>query len=211
MKHRLPVDRYTATFFSDVLTANRHMAHQQSRYSPEQVRAILEKALSRGAGHDPTGVTYDELLETARELDIDEKILEEAISDYEETYLLEDARTRWKQRRKGKFFEHFRAYLIVNAVLAAIDFVTSGGTWFFWPLFGWGIGLAFDAAEAFYPKDRDVERGAQRLLQKEQKERRKQERKDQWQNLAEGICKQFTVDGRKRIIIEKGDRRIKIG
>ncbi|MCB0711556.1 MAG: 2TM domain-containing protein [Ignavibacteriae bacterium] len=188
------------------------MSSKQPHYSPEQVQAILERALSRNTGGDPTNITHDELLETARELDIDQKALEEAITDYEQTYLLEDARKRWKIRRKAKFFEHFRAYLIVNAVLAAIDLVTSGGTWFFWPLFGWGIGLAFDAAEAFYPKDRDVERGAIRMVQKEQKERQKQERKQQWHNLANGIRKQFTVENKQgKIIIEKGDRRIEIG
>ena len=189
------------------------MNNRQSQYSPEQVKAILEHALDRNKNsHDPTSITYDELLETAHELDIDEGALAEAINHYEENYALEDARNRWKQRRKRKFFEHFRAYLIVNAALAAIDLVTSGGVWFFWPLFGWGIGVAFDAAEAFYPKERDVERGARRLLQREQKERRKQEQKQKWSNIADGIRQQFTVDShRGKIVIEKGDRRIEIG
>ncbi|MGE3799542.1 MAG: 2TM domain-containing protein [Candidatus Kapaibacterium sp.] len=185
---------------------------KQPHYSPEQVQAILERALSRNKGSDPTNITYDELLETAQELDIDQKVLEEAISDYEQTYLLEDARKRWKTLRKAKFFKHFRTYLIVNAIFAAIDLVIFGGTMFFWLLFTWGIGLGFDAAEAFYPKERDVERGAIRMVQKEQKERLKQERKQQWHNLADGIRKQFTVENKQgKIIIEKGDRRIEIG
>ena len=188
------------------------MADEQAHYSPEQVRAILERALQRNGGGDPTSITYNELLETAHELDIDQKALEEAIIEYEETYALQDACERWKKRRKEKFFEHFRSYLIVNAVLFAIDLVTSGGTWFFWPLFGWGIGLAFDAAEAFYPKEKDVERGVRRLLKKEQKERRKRERKESWHSLANSLRKQLSVENKRgKIVIEKGDRRIKIG
>lgn len=190
------------------------MANKQTQFSPEEVQAILERALQRSSGNDPTNITYDELLDTADELDIDKNALEAAITEYEETYALQDARERWKKRRKGKFFEHLRAYMIVNTALAIIDFIVSGGalTWVHWPVLGWGIGIAFDAAEAFYPKDKDVERGARRLLQKEQKERRKIERKETWHNLADGIRKQLSVESKGgKIVIEKGDRRIEIG
>lgn len=38
---------------------------------------------------------------------------------------------------------HLAFYLIFNAALAYFDlFVEGGGTWFFWPLAGWGMGVA---------------------------------------------------------------------
>lgn len=187
------------------------MDHEQTRYTPEQVKLILEHALERRQGQGD-GITHKDLLETARELEIDDQSLEDAIREYEETWALQDARERWKKRRKQKFFEHLRSYLVINAFLVALDMIFTGGTWFFWPLLGWGLGLALDAMEAFNPKEKDIEKGAQHLLRKEQKERNKMERQRHWQNLSQGIKKQFTVDTRKgKIIIEKGDRRIEIG
>jgi len=42
------------------------------------------------------------------------------------------------------FFSHLAAYIVVNAGLILIWWITSGGyPWFVWPLGGWGIGIAF--------------------------------------------------------------------
>jgi 2TM domain-containing protein len=37
---------------------------------------------------------------------------------------------------------HLAAYLIVNAILAIVNYMHPNHIWFFWPLLGWGIGLA---------------------------------------------------------------------
>ena len=37
---------------------------------------------------------------------------------------------------------HTMVYVGVNVVLFLIDMFTPGGPWFWWPLLGWGIGLA---------------------------------------------------------------------
>lgn len=186
------------------------------RYSPEQVQAILERAIKQRGGSDVTGITHTELLETARELDISDADLESAIADYEENYTMEEARTMWKQRRKQKFFEHLRAYLIVNSMLAIFDLLFSGGSWFYWPLFGWGIGLGFDFAEAFYPKEKDIERGAQRMLRKQQKDRKRLEiHYDPQTSDPHGFHpsrKNIIIDRKQgKIIVEKGNKRIEIG
>jgi hypothetical protein len=40
------------------------------------------------------------------------------------------------------FFFHFSSYVLVNAILIAVNLlVTPQHLWFFWPLLGWGIGL----------------------------------------------------------------------
>ncbi|MBS0251424.1 MAG: 2TM domain-containing protein [Proteobacteria bacterium] len=37
---------------------------------------------------------------------------------------------------------HLIAYVIVNAILIAVNLMNPAHIWFFWPLLGWGIGLA---------------------------------------------------------------------
>ncbi len=195
------------------------------RYSPEQVQAILERAISnRKGGDDLTGISYEELQETAVELDIDAGDLDAAIMEYEASWELEDARERWLVRRKEKFFEHLRSYLIVNAMLMGIALLSGSGFWFLWPLLGWGVGLAFDASEAFYPKQSDIDRGADRLLRKEERSRRKREKGKRKISIdldgltnarnhgAQSFSRNIIIDPkRKKLIIEKGDRRIEIG
>jgi hypothetical protein len=40
------------------------------------------------------------------------------------------------------FKYHLLAYLVVNAILFAVNMMNPAHLWFFWPLLGWGIGLA---------------------------------------------------------------------
>jgi hypothetical protein len=48
------------------------------------------------------------------------------------------------------FYIHLTVYLLVNAFLFLINIVTSPGTlWFYWVLFGWGIGLLLHAIGVF--------------------------------------------------------------
>jgi uncharacterized membrane protein len=56
-------------------------------------------------------------------------------------------------RKKREFQAHLLAYVCVNAFLVAIWLFTMPGG-FFWPvfpIFGWGIGLAFHAWDTFAP------------------------------------------------------------
>jgi hypothetical protein len=39
------------------------------------------------------------------------------------------------------FYTHLLTYCLVNAGLFLINYFSGGRWWFFWPLFGWGIGL----------------------------------------------------------------------
>jgi hypothetical protein len=59
-----------------------------------------------------------------------------------------DVRARARKRVediKG-FYVHVGVYVIVNAALIAINLLSSPDTlWFYWPLLGWGIGLAIHA------------------------------------------------------------------
>ena len=53
------------------------------------------------------------------------------------------------QAVKG-FYIHLAVYVIVNAGLVAINLLTSPHElWFYWPLAGWGIGLAINGFVVF--------------------------------------------------------------
>ena len=53
------------------------------------------------------------------------------------------------QEIKG-FFVHLMVYIIVNLGLLMLNlFLSPDGLWFFWPLIGWGIGLAAHALQTF--------------------------------------------------------------
>ncbi|MEM9624288.1 MAG: 2TM domain-containing protein [Pseudomonadota bacterium] len=61
----------------------------------------------------------------------------------------EQARERIEEL-KG-FYAHLAAYVAVNVCLVLLNLITSPGyLWFFFPLFGWGIGLAIHAVNVFW-------------------------------------------------------------
>lgn len=62
--------------------------------------------------------------------------------------LYEQARRRVEA--KIGFFTHLGVYLIVNALLIVINLQNSPDSlWFYWPLLGWGVGIAFHALGVF--------------------------------------------------------------
>jgi len=181
------------------------------RFSPDQVNAILRRAIERQGAGATSSISYTDLLDTARELGIDPSQLDAAIGEYERHSDVEDARNRYIAQRKQKFREHLRSYVVVNLFLFILDMVFSNGTWFYWVLFGWGIGLYFDAAETFFPKEKDIERGALKILEREDRKRRKLELENA-RNRGKGVRKSLTLDSKAgKIIIEHGDKRIEIG
>ena len=75
-------------------------------------------------------------------------------------------RAEAKVRRLKAFYIHLAAYLLVNAILIAVDLV--GGTsdlWFHWPLLGWGAGLLLHAAAVFIGHGSFLERWESRKIQ----------------------------------------------
>lgn len=59
----------------------------------------------------------------------------------------EKARRRVEDLRG--FYSHLIIFVLVNALLFVIDVLPGNGWWFYWPLFGWGIGLAIHAFSVY--------------------------------------------------------------
>lgn len=73
------------------------------------------------------------------------------------------------------FYVHLLVFIVVNAFLFALNLITSAGQWwFYWPLLGWGVGLALHAvvalgADNWWGRDWE-ERKIHELLDKEDKQ-----------------------------------------
>ena len=66
----------------------------------------------------------------------------------------EELRRKAEKRAEEKvgFYTHFGIYIMVNILLIAIWYATSGPDsfpWFIFPLFGWGIGIVAHLIGAF--------------------------------------------------------------
>lgn len=141
------------------------------RYTSEEVSGIVRRALEGKGGQDD--VSHEDLLEIARQSGISAERIETAIEEEESLGEFEKAREQWLRRHRGEFFGHLRAFLIVNGFLLLVNLITDplGYMWVIWPILGWGIGLTFHASSAFYPNERDVERGARKILRKRETRR----------------------------------------
>jgi hypothetical protein len=138
----------------------------EKTYTPEEVTAIVSSALRR---HRDTGsVSYDELKEIGAELGIPPQDLAEAASHLATERDMEQARQKWLARQRLDLRHHVTSYVIVNSFLFMTNAITSPHHWwFYWPLLGWGIGLAFQVRSALFPHPLEVDKGARKILAKE--------------------------------------------
>ena len=118
------------------------------QYSKDEVDRIIRRALKL---KKEDSISYQELVDTAREFGIDPQTLEEAIKEDKEVYEKESARRSRLLRRKAHFHRHLWSYIIVIGGLLLINIMTPGPWWFQWPALGWGIGLAFNFKAAYFP------------------------------------------------------------
>ena len=140
-------------------------------FTNDEVSAIVRRALRYQVASGHHTISYEDLAEIAQQSGISESALRQAIEEEETIGEFERAKEQWLAQRKAAFFHHLRSYCIVNGFLFLINVMTNPGgyLWVVWPILGWGIGLAFNAAEAFFPSDQRVERGARRLLRRRQR------------------------------------------
>ena len=117
-------------------------------YNNDEVSRIIRRALKL---KQQDMIRHQDLLETAREIGIDPKILETAIEQEEQEFKREKIRQTRLKRRKAGFYSHLWSYLLVNAALLLINHFTPGPWWFQWSALGWGIGLAFHFKALYFP------------------------------------------------------------
>jgi 2TM domain len=120
-------------------------------YSTGEVEAIVRIALERQGTEGR--ISHDELLETAREIGVSAEDIEEAVAEEarirEEMAQIEADR----QRARRLFVANLVAFVVVNAALFVVDRMTSGGTWFYFPLIAWGVAVAIHAVLLIFTPD----------------------------------------------------------
>src|SRR5450432_1355358 len=119
------------------------MADERS-YKNEDVRAIIDRALEA----DPQeGVSHDDLLAIGAEVGLSRAAIERAALEVREERLNDAARAHVLARRRRGVLAHALAFFAVNALLFAINFLTTPGEWWvLFSVFGWGLGLLLHAA-----------------------------------------------------------------
>jgi hypothetical protein len=81
---------------------------------------------------------------------------------------------------KKKFYKHLGTYLVMSTFFYILNMLTSPGAWwFYWPMLGWGIGIAMQYVNVFgFPgsglgspdwEERELEKEIRRLSPKEKR------------------------------------------
>jgi hypothetical protein len=150
------------------------------------MQAILSRALE-GAHAQGDNLTHDELLAIGRELGVSEDALNAAAEGIGDELAVKRAVDDRIRARRRAFINHLIPFILVNAMLAAINLSTGGPLWFIWPIFGWGIGLVFHAQAAFTPDRRKLEEKARKRLERDREREAKRARRDRAQRSGKRI------------------------
>jgi hypothetical protein len=78
-------------------------------------------------------------------------------------------RARERAEELQGLYIHLLVYVVVNAALFGINWVSAGGDgpwWFYWPLLGWGVGLLIHILTVVFPvfSNQWVDRRTERIL-----------------------------------------------
>jgi hypothetical protein len=152
-------------------------------YTEKEVTEILKRAMAQGLSTE--GLSHDDLVEMARELDIDQGALEAACQEVArgkehdlkrraERDELSAERARCLQR----FFSSLVTYAVISAGLFFVNVRFVHGEWFFWVLAFFGVMLLFKLRSVVSP-EASLEKRKRRELRRQQREQRRLER-EQW-------------------------------
>jgi hypothetical protein len=157
-------------------------------YSQQEVTEILKRALKQQSIRSEA-MSHDQLVEMANEVGIDKEAVEAATAELAQSRADEMARStearelaEERARQLSQFVGSLLTYLLVNLGLYFIDRKFTGGTWYYWVLLGWGIGLAFQLRQVFFP-ERSLEHRKLRELRRAEKLQRRAARDQRRQKL----------------------------
>lgn len=106
---------------------------QPRAYSDDEVEQILRRALQKQAEQEGK-LGHEELMAVAREVGLDPSVVERTVGEVREQREQEKHIADWKARRKRRFAAHALNFLGVSLLLLAINLLTGGQLWFYWPV-----------------------------------------------------------------------------
>ncbi|HEY0468358.1 MAG TPA: 2TM domain-containing protein, partial [Polyangiaceae bacterium] len=133
-------------------------------YADDEVREIIERALK---DQPASGVSHEDLLSIGAGVGLSRSAMESAAREVTEGRLTETARKRIVSRRRRGVAAHAFVYLAVNALLFAVNFLTTPGQWWvLFPVFFWGLALLLHLGFGLSSQvsERRLAREKQRLL-----------------------------------------------
>jgi hypothetical protein len=137
------------------------------KYSDEEVRAILDRAL-RGDGGDAGGLSHAELLAIGEQVGVPPEAMSRAADEMLQAKLDTAAERAIASRRKRWLGAHAVLFAVINGLLFAVNALTTPGEWWvLFPVVFWGLALALHAGLAIgvRPSARAILRARGRLEQ----------------------------------------------
>jgi hypothetical protein len=145
-------------------------------HDDRDVEEILKLAV-RKAGFSDEDALRQRLHAAGSELGLSDAQIAAAEEQYWKQKAEEREQAEFKASLAKEFWEHLASYIIVNAGLLSFDLWNDGRlSWAFWPIVGWGIGLAFHAWGTFYSGSEDYEKELERWRRRRNRKRRSKQR-----------------------------------
>jgi hypothetical protein len=132
-------------------------------YTNDDVYKIIRRALKNKPDN---AISHQDLLKTAEEFGLNESEIKQAIREEERLNDSEQLTAEWLRKEKSNFKSHFITYLIIICALFFLNLFSGGNWWFQWPLFGWGIGLAFHFKTIYFPTEEEIQKRVNKMRQK---------------------------------------------
>ena len=130
-------------------------------YSQDDIQQILYLAIA--AKDDEEQLTRQQLVEIARELDIDRYSLEIAEQKWLEKKIIDRKRHDFDIYRRQQFERKFTKYLIINTFFIVLNLISAGTvSWSLYILVFCGLILTLNAWKTFSSKGEEYERDFQR-------------------------------------------------
>lgn len=137
------------------------------KYSDEEVRAILDRAL-KGDGGDAGGLSHADLLAIGEQVGVSPEAMSRAAEEMLEAKVDAAAERAIASGRRRWLAAHAVVFGVINGLLFAINALTTPGEWWvLFPVVFWGLALALHAGLALgvQPSARAIERARRRLEQ----------------------------------------------
>jgi len=152
---------------------------EEHRYSDEEVREILRRAVERQHERDDR-LSHDELEAAAQEIGIDAGTLRRAAEEVRHDTARKRKRAERRKRERLKYLQSLLSFAFTTGLLYFVDLFTPGGPWYHWVLLIWGTIMAIKGAKLFLPgaverRDRreDARERAHALREQKRQERQK--------------------------------------
>jgi len=137
----------------------------EPKYSDAEVRAIIDRALSRDSSQ-ASGLSHADLLAVGEQVGVPAEVMARAAEAVRAERVSRSASEAVTARRRRWLVAHAAVFAVINGLLFAVNAATTPGQWWvLFPVFFWGLALLLHAGLAFgvAPSSRALERERRRL------------------------------------------------